>query len=185
MTSPKKRMVWLLSSTFFVAPPTLQCLLSHRTDEVWVARQLDGVKSLAGEFKIFSELPEDLSCRARYDNSPAKALADENQADAQSPFLVVTTSGTPAMFAARSFEEVWVGALTNFSSIVQLLSQEERSITLIPAAKPSSDDLEDGIVAQEIAIALDGYCMDEQFVRSMWRKMHSIGARVWARRVFD
>lgn len=144
--------------------------MSYRERDVWVAKSLEPLKTQAGKFRIFSELPETLACRARYDNSPHAALLPENREAADDPMLVATTSGTPALFAARGYDEVWVGALTNFSALIRALAREERNITLLPAADPASDHVEDGIVAQDIAIALDGFCLDDEFVQSCGKK---------------
>lgn len=147
----------------FRCSTTLQSLLSKDCENVMVTQSLDKIKTLCSDFRIFSELPEVVACRKRFDNSPASA---ESQIDFSANNLVATTSGTPAIFAARNFDRVFIGSLANFSSIVRLLQNKTAPITLLPAAKPDSTDVEDGIVAEQIAIALDGYATDSAFVRA-------------------
>ena len=162
---PEKRQGIAVVFDVFRCSTTVQCLHHHRPGNLWVARSLDALKTLAAEFRIFSELPDQLACHARYDNSPAAALGDDISVDADHPFVVATTSGTPAMFAARDYNAVLVGALTNFSALVEYLATIDDDITLIPAAKPDSDHVEDNIVAQAVAVALNGYCDDAEFIR--------------------
>lgn len=154
----------------FRCSTTVQTLASHHAENLWVAKSLDPLKTQARNFLIFSELEDQLDCIRRFDNSPAAALYPEVTDAQEKPIVVATTSGTPALFAARKFAEVWLGALTNFSALVKALAEEQRNITLIPAAAPESDHVEDGIVAQELAIALDGFCLDKDFVQSCGRK---------------
>lgn len=149
----------------FRCSSTILELLRHDTNNIFVAKSLDPLKSQATNLRIFSELPEQLKCRARHDNSPTLARDSLSSDLSAGPVVVATTSGTPALFAARGFAEIWMAGLANFSAVVGALAEEERAITLIPAAASDSSHLEDGIVAQELAIALDGFCLDEEFVR--------------------
>lgn len=68
------------------------------------------------------------------------------------------------MFAARNFEEVLVGSLVGFSALIAKLASDPRDITLIPAAFTHSNHVEDGIVAQAVATALEGYYTHKKFV---------------------
>ena len=154
----------------FRCSTTLACLTSYRDDGVWITKNLAPIATLITQHRVYSELSEARSLPLRFDNSPAEALSKSSREDLKSPCLVATTSGTPAMFAARAFEEVWVGSFTNFSALVKILALEERTITLIPAAAPDSGHVEDAIAAEEIAIALDGFCLGEDFVVSCANK---------------
>ncbi len=145
----------------FRCSTTVQTLLNQKDrDFVLVSKDLNHLKTLCGEFSIFSELPAKLNCASRFDNSPAKA-AEFNESNS---CLVSTTSGTPAMFAAKFFQKVLVGSLANFSALVKELAAESGKITLLPAADPSGNHVEDSIVAEQIAIAIDGFSDDENFV---------------------
>jgi phosphosulfolactate phosphohydrolase-like enzyme len=81
------------------------------------------------------------------------------------PALVATTTGTPAMFAAKKFEKVYVGSFVNFSALVAALSSYEGAITLIPAAVPDWEHVEDEIACQTVATALEGFSNMPEFVR--------------------
>ncbi len=153
----------------FRCSTTVQTLLSNKKREtILVSRSLDHLKTLCHDFSIFSELKTSLRCALRFDNSPAEAIQFHQMSDC----LVSTTSGTPAMFAAKNFQNVYIGSLANFSALVRLLTNNnERTgndgqITLLPAADPSGNHVEDELVAEQIAIALDGYATDSEFVRA-------------------
>lgn len=142
---------------------TIQSLLSSKPrDHILVSKSLDQLKTISNDFVIFSELTTEVSCAKRFDNSPAAAL----EFSTPDTCLVATTSGTPAIFAARNFEKVYVGSLANFSALVSHLAKYEGKISLLPAAKPESPHIEDGVVAEQLAIALDGYSDDATFVNA-------------------
>lgn len=147
----------------FRCSTTVQTLLANEQREnVLVSRSLDHLKTLCGDFSIFSELEAQLKCVKRFDNSPAEAIQYKDLNDC----LVSTTSGTPAMFAAKKFQNVYIGSLANFSALVKLLTESNDKITLLPAADPTGNHVEDELVAEQIAIALDGYSQDQEFVRA-------------------
>jgi phosphosulfolactate phosphohydrolase-like enzyme len=102
-------------------------------------------------------------CRERFDNSPQEALTRPWPEGCTA--LVATTSGTPAMFAAQEFQKVYVGSLVNFSALVAHLSRIDTPVTLIPAARPGVDHVEDEITAQAMATALGGFANLPDFVR--------------------
>lgn len=133
-------------------------------NEVFLSRSLEEVKKekAALESRVFSELSQKIPCLERYDNSPHLAISLGKSAV---PSLVATTSGTPSMFQAANFEQVVIGSLTNFSTLVQYLNQWEGSITLIPSALQGSGHIEDETVAQAVAVALEGFTENQEFVR--------------------
>lgn len=149
----------------FRCSTTIQCLYNLKPERLWIAPSLKQIRAEAPErvreYRIFSELSEPVDCLERFDNSPKQAL--ETVAGAKD-CLVATTTGTPAMFAARNFEEVLVGSLVGFSALIARLASDTRSITLIPAALPLMNHVEDGIVAQAVATALEGYYTHKNFV---------------------
>jgi phosphosulfolactate phosphohydrolase-like enzyme len=115
------------------------------------------------EMRVFSELSQPVECRDRFDNSPHQVFAHNWESGV--PALVATTTGTPAMFAAREFRRVYVGSLVNFSSLVEALLKENCPITLIPAAYQEWGHVEDEITAQAVATALSGFANIPDFVR--------------------
>ncbi len=149
----------------FRCSTTIQCLYNRKPERLWVAPSLKDLRAkdpdMVQSFAVFSELSQPIECAQRFDNSPEHVLGLTSiPADA----LVATTTGTPAMFAARNFEEVLVGSLVGFSALVARLANDSRDITLIPAAFTTSNHVEDGIVAQAIATALEGYYTHKVFV---------------------
>jgi len=150
----------------FRCSTTIQCLYNAKPKYLWISPSLKKIQENSVDkvknFRIFSELSQAIECAERFDNSPALAL--KNSSPTIDNHLVATTTGTPAMFAAKVFEEVYVGSLVAFSALIEKLSQEKRPITLIPAAFPHSNHVEDGIVAQAVATALEGYSDHKSFV---------------------
>ncbi len=148
----------------FRCSTTIHTLL-HQRPQVWVAPSLKSVmeEPRVREMRVFSELSQPVDCAERFDNSPHQAILhpwrDENKS------LVATTTGTPAMFAARNFQKVYVGSLVNFSALVVHLSALNQPITLIPAAIPEWQHVEDEITAQAMATALEGFANLPEFVR--------------------
>lgn len=132
---------------------------------MYVAPSLKEVAMLerVREMRVFSELSQPVECRERYDNSPLEAIT--RPWSSEIPSLVATTTGTPAMFAAKNFEAVYVGSLVNFSALVAHLSSLNKSITLIPATFPEAKHVEDEITAQAMATALEGFANMPDFVR--------------------
>lgn len=147
----------------FRCSTTIHTLL-HQNPGVWVAPSLKSVQEnpRIREMRVFSELSQPVECLERYDNSPHQALTQPWPKNRES--LVATTTGTPAMFAARSFEKVLVGSLVNFSALVTYLSEQNKPITLIPAAFPEAKHVEDEITAQALATALEGFANMPDFV---------------------
>jgi phosphosulfolactate phosphohydrolase-like enzyme len=142
----------------FRCSTTIHCLAARAAEQLWVAPALKTVKTVDPmAFKnmhVFSELRQEVDCAHRYDNSPELA---EHVPLGQAQ-VVATTSGTPAMFAARGFKEVYVGSLVNFSALVRLLKQLGEHVTLIPARMPAFDPphVEDDIAAEAMHDALLG-----------------------------
>ncbi len=142
----------------FRCSTTVHCLAARNPGCLWVAPALKTVKSIdPNAFKamhVFSELHQEVDCAHRFDNSPDLAehvpLGNEQ--------VVATTAGTPAMFAARNFEEVYVGSLVNFSALVKRLKDIDKPITLVPARLHSFDPphVEDDIAAEAMHDALLG-----------------------------
>lgn len=147
----------------FRCSTTIQCLAHRALGPLFVAPSLEAVQkeNRLGEMRIFSELSQASLCRERFDNSPHQALASA----LRSPALVATTTGTPAMFAARRFEKVYVGSLIGFSALVAELVSLNKPITLIPAAHKEWEHVEDEITAQAVATALEGFANMPDFVR--------------------
>lgn len=143
---------------------TIHCLFNRLPNPLLVSPSLKEIldEPRIREYRIFSELSQPAVCHQRFDNSPFHAL--KHHPDAATS-LVATTTGTPSMFAARGFEKVYVGSLVNFSALVGKLSDYRGPITLIPAALPDSTQIEDEIVAQAIATALEGFSNIPEFVQ--------------------
>jgi phosphosulfolactate phosphohydrolase-like enzyme len=149
----------------FRCSTTIHTLLSKMPQGVWVAPSLKSVmkEPRVREMRVFSELSQPITCRERFDNSPHQALTQNWNPNLVS--LVATTTGTPAMFASRFFERVYVGSLVNFSSLVTHLIELQKPITLVPAAFPEAKHVEDEITAQAMATALEGFANLPDFVR--------------------
>jgi phosphosulfolactate phosphohydrolase-like enzyme len=143
---------------------TIHCLFNRLANPLLVAPSLKEIiaEPRIREYRIFSELSQPAVCHQRFDNSPFHAL---NHHPDQAPSLVATTTGTPSMFAARGFEKVYVGSLVNFSALVRTLAAYRGPITLVPAALPGSTQIEDEIVAQAVATALEGFANIPDFVK--------------------
>jgi phosphosulfolactate phosphohydrolase-like enzyme len=149
----------------FRCSTTIHCLAARAAGLLYVAPSL---KEVAGEprvreMRVFSELSQPVDCLERFDNSPLQASNTPWKIGAAS--LVATTTGTPAMFAARSFKKVYVGSFVNFSALVRALAEFEGPITLIPAAVPDWQHVEDEIACQAVATALEGFTNIPEFVR--------------------
>ena len=152
----------------FRCSTTLHCLANNQNvSSLWIAPSLKLLQEeqeeqeeqvKVEEFAVFSELRGEIRCKERYDNSPFSAQKYSSPHHA----LVATTSGTPAMFSARNCREVFVGALVNFSALVKYLQKQDLPIVLIPAAKPGVDHVEDMIVAEAIALALEDSFVEER-----------------------
>jgi len=148
----------------FRCSTTIHCLSALGSGPLFVAPSL---KEAAGdvrvqEMRVFSELSQPVECRERFDNSPLEASSKPWEKGLSA--LVSTTTGTPAMFAARNFEKVYVGSFVNFSALVQALAAFEGPITLIPAAVPDWQHVEDEIACQSVATALEGFSNIPDFV---------------------
>lgn len=149
----------------FRCSSTIHCLHSLRNGPVYVAPSLAEVQEEARvrEMRVFSELSQPVKCLERYDNSPLQALTSTWGSGHSS--LVATTTGTPAMFAAKRFEKVYVGSLVSFTSLIGALAKLQCPITLIPAAYHDSGHIEDEIACQAVATALEGFPNIPDFVR--------------------
>jgi phosphosulfolactate phosphohydrolase-like enzyme len=147
----------------FRCSTTIHCLKHRGSDPLWIAPNLPSLvdANFRQNLSIFSELKTDISCLARFDNSPKLAL--ENGRPSQ-PALVATTTGTPAMFAARIYRQVYVGSLVSFSALIKELSTLNEPITLIPAAFKDAGHVEDQITAEAVAAALDGFSNMPDFI---------------------
>lgn len=148
----------------FRCSTTIYCLDQKRNGPLWVAPSLKqiGEHPTAKTLRIFSELSQPIDCLERFDNSPEQAQKSEWKPGLTS--LVATTTGTPAMFAARNFRKVYIGSLVGFSSLVRELATLNEPITLIPAAFPESGHVEDEITAQAVATAIEGFSNIPDFV---------------------
>jgi phosphosulfolactate phosphohydrolase-like enzyme len=148
----------------FRCSTTIHSLVSRGIGPVFVAPSLKEVREEARlkGMRVFSELSQPVESLARFDNSPHHALGSDW--DPAHPALVATTTGTPAMFAARRFKRVYVGSLVNFSSLITHLSDLNCPITLIPATFPEAKHVEDDITAQAMATALEGFANMPEFV---------------------
>jgi phosphosulfolactate phosphohydrolase-like enzyme len=144
---------------------TIHCLKTLGRGPLFVAPSLKEAApdSRIREMRVFSELSQPVDCRERFDNSPLSASTTDWVEGR--PALVATTTGTPAMFAARHFEKVFVGSFVSFSALVARLSAFEGPITLIPAAVPEWQHVEDEIACQAVATALEGFSNMPDFVR--------------------
>jgi phosphosulfolactate phosphohydrolase-like enzyme len=149
----------------FRCTSTLHCLYSRKPKRLFVGQSLAEIReaklSFTKEAQIFSELSQEIECAERFDNSPNLALTKP----LQHRILVATTTGTPAMFAARKYRKVILGSFLNFSALVQTLSNLEEPITLLPAAPPQWKHSEDEAAAQSVATALEGFSDNAEFVR--------------------
>ena len=147
----------------FRCSTTIHCLAHRAEGALFVAPSLDSVQKddRLPLMRVFSELSQPSRCLARFDNSPEQALGFQG---APAAALVATTTGTPAMFAARGFEKVYVGSLVSFSALVAELSQLNCPITLIPAAYAEWQHVEDEIACQAVATALEGFANIPDFV---------------------
>lgn len=148
----------------FRCSTTIHCLSALNQGPLFVAPSL---KEAAGDsrvhgMRVFSELSQPVNCKERFDNSPLHASTKPWQEGI--PALVSTTTGTPAMFAARKFEKVFVGSFVNFSSLVHALAAFDGPVTLIPAAIPEWQHVEDEIACQSVATALEGFSNIPDFV---------------------
>lgn len=152
----------------FRCTTTVHCLHSRNPKEIYVGKSLAELRerdqALVKNWRIFSELSQPIDCLERFDNSPEKALAHSLRPGDTA--LVATTTGTPAMFAARGFEKVYLGTLVNFSALVRALSRYDGPITLIPAAIPDWQHVEDELTAVAVATALEGYSDMPEFVHA-------------------
>ena len=148
----------------FRCSTTIHCLLDKAPQRGWISPSVTSLNSLSeterANYQIYSELKEEISSSGRFDNSPTQALQFNNASN----WIVSTTTGTPAMFAARGFEKIYVGSLVSFSALIKKLAKGKGPITLIPAAYPEFKHVEDAIVAQAVATVLDGYFSNEEFV---------------------
>lgn len=149
----------------FRCSTTIHCLMGRGDAPLFVAPSITEIQSeeRLKEMRVFSELSQTSACRERFDNSPHFALT--HAASPRAPSLVATTSGTPAMFAARKFRRVYVGSFNNFSALVGALAALDEDVTLIPACRPEWDHVEDEIAAQAVATALEGFSNIPDFVR--------------------
>lgn len=142
----------------FRCSTTIHCLAHRNPKKLWVASSLKAIREAEPKklenMHVYSELSQEVICKHRYDNSPELAahmeLAEE--------IAVATTSGTPAMFAAKGFTKVYVGSFVNFSALVAALKEVSGPITLIPARLPSYDPphIEDDIAAEAVRDAILG-----------------------------
>jgi phosphosulfolactate phosphohydrolase-like enzyme len=144
---------------------TIHALFARNAGEVMVARTL---KEAAPDprvknWRVFSELSQEIECAERFDNSPARAAEFSWRDDR--PALVATTSGTPSFFAAREFERVYIGSLVNYSALVRHLLVLGKPVTLFPSALSGSGHVEDEIAAYGVATALEGFANMPEFVR--------------------
>lgn len=142
---------------------TIHTLAARGEKQLFVAPSLKEVKDdarLRG-YRVFSELSQPVDCAERFDNSP---LIAKNSPLSELPSLVATTTGTPSLFAARGFEKVFVGSLVGFSALVRHLTELNRPITLLPAALPDSNQIEDEITVFAMATALEGFANLPEFV---------------------
>ncbi len=150
----------------FRCSTTIHTLFQRKRGPLFVAPSLKQVleEERVQGMRVFSELSQPVDCLERFDNSPLQALSSPwREGDAA---LVATTTGTPAMFAARHFRRVYVGSLVNFSALVAALNDLPNDpITLIPAAFPEALHVEDEITAQAMATALEGFSNLPDFVR--------------------
>lgn len=148
----------------FRCSTTIHCLASRELGRLWVAPSLKEAQDhpTLKSMRVFSELSQPSDCLERFDNSPHFALG---HASARESNLVATTTGTPAMFAARNFRKVYVGSLVSFSALVHALAKEEGPITLIPAAIPDWEHVEDEVAAMAVATALEGFANLPEFVK--------------------
>lgn len=149
----------------FRCSTTVHCLAAQATGPLFVAPSLKDAATdeRVRAMRVFSELSQPVECAERFDNSPLHASTKAWEKGR--PALVATTTGTPAMFAAYKFEKVFVGSLTNFSALVKALSAFDGPITLIPAAVPEWQHVEDEIACQSVATALEGFSNIPDFVR--------------------
>lgn len=149
----------------FRCSTTVHCLASLSRGPLFVAPSLKdaGRDPRVKAMRVYSELTQPVECLERYDNSPLHAL--EKPWGSGVPSLVATTTGTPAMFAARRFEKVYVGSLVNFSALIGALAAFDGPVTLIPAAFPEALHVEDEIACQAVATALEGFSNLPEFVR--------------------
>lgn len=149
----------------FRCSTTIHCLHAVGNGPLFVAPSLQeaGGDARVKGMRVFSELSQPVECRERFDNSPLHASTKPWEPGV--PGLVSTTTGTPAMFAAKKFEKVFVGSFVNFSSLVAALAACDRPITLIPAAVPDWQHVEDEIACQSVATALEGFSNMPDFVR--------------------
>ena len=149
----------------FRCSTTIHCLASQSHGPLFVAPSLKDAATdeRVKDMRVFSELSQPVECRERFDNSPLHASTKPWEAGR--PALVATTTGTPAMFAAYKFEKVFVGSLNNFSVLVKALSEFDGPVTLIPAAVPDWQHVEDEIACQSVATALEGFANIPDFVR--------------------
>jgi phosphosulfolactate phosphohydrolase-like enzyme len=149
----------------FRCSTTIYTLFERKLGQVFVAPSLRAAQedSRLPGWRVFSELSQPSYCLERFDNSPFQALY--HPVSGSSTSLVATTTGTPAMFAAREFSRVYVGSLVNFSALIRALIELNTPITLIPAALPGSTQIEDEIVAQAVATALEGFANIPDFVQ--------------------
>ncbi len=149
----------------FRCTTTVHCLASRAEGPLFVAPSLRDAATdeRVRAMRVFSELSQPVECAERFDNSPLQATTQAWEKNR--PALVSTTTGTPAMFAAYKFEKVFVGSFVNFSSLVKALSDFDGPITLIPAAVPDWQHVEDEIACQSVATALEGFSNMPDFVR--------------------
>ena len=150
----------------FRCSTTIHCLAQQNHGPLFVSASLQTAAENPGsaDMRIFSELSQNIACKERYDNSPYSVLNTAWPADM--PALVSTTTGTPAMFAARNFSKVFVGSLVNFSALIRSLHAYPGSITLIPAAFQESDHIEDEITAMAVAKCLEGFTDMQDFIKA-------------------
>lgn len=148
----------------FRCSTTIHCLAAQKKGPLFIAPSLEIARNQPAvkTMRVFSELSQPIDCIERFDNSPRSA-ANEPWRE-QRPSLVATTTGTPGMFAAQNYRKVYIGSLVNFSSLIAELNQLNEDITLIPAAYPEWQHVEDEIVAQAVATALEGFADMPDFV---------------------
>lgn len=149
----------------FRCSTTIHCLKALDAGPLFVSPSLQEARkdSRVQGMRVFSELSQPLECRERFDNSPAHASTKPWESGVSA--LVSTTTGTPAMFAARHFEKVFVGSFNNFSVLVAALAAWPGPVTLIPAAVPDWQHVEDEVACQSVATALEGFSNMPDFVR--------------------
>lgn len=121
----------------------------------------------AAEFKAQHpdfELYSDLVLDGAQDDSPYEA----SRANAKTPAMLVSAAGTPAVFALKEANRVFLGGFCNFYTLATVLKNLEQDVLLVPAALfDQGDDVEDALCVSALKDFMQGFGRAEDAVEEI------------------